>query len=163
MVSPAEIKPTATLYVNNRAPLPANPFIKLPPAAVTPRGWIGEMLTRQKNGLSGQLGEISDWLDKKGNAWLEPKGDHGWEEVPYWLRGYACLSYILNDEAMLNETKFWIEGILRSAQPDGFLGPINEDNGRRELWANMLALQILQDYYEWCGDERVIPNLTAYY
>ena len=83
MVTPADIKPTASLYVNNRAPLPANPFIKLAPAAVTPRGWVGEMLQRQKNGLSGQLGEISDWLDKKGNAWLESGGSHGWEEVPY--------------------------------------------------------------------------------
>ena len=54
MVKPGDIKPTASLYVNNRAPLPANPFIKLAPAAVTPRGWIGEMLLRQKNGLSGQ-------------------------------------------------------------------------------------------------------------
>ena len=60
MVKPIDIKPTASLYVNNRAPLPSNPFIKLPPAAVTPRGWVGEMLVRQKNGLSGQLGEISD-------------------------------------------------------------------------------------------------------
>ena len=66
MVKPDDIKPTSSLYVNNRAPLPAQPFLKLAPAAVTPRGWVGEMLTRQKNGLSGQLGEISDWLDKKG-------------------------------------------------------------------------------------------------
>ena len=48
MVKPADIKPTASLYVNNRAPLPANPFIKLAPAAVTPRGWVGEILQRQK-------------------------------------------------------------------------------------------------------------------
>ena len=161
MVGPSDVRPTSTLYVNNRAPLPANPFIKLAPAAVVPRGWIGEMLVRQKNGLSGQLGEISDWLDKKGNAWLEPGGSHGWEEVPYWLRGYANLAYILNDKTMIDETKFWIEGILRSSQLDGFLGPVNENKGRRELWANMLALQILQDYYEWCGDERVINLLGS--
>jgi hypothetical protein len=55
MVKPDDIKPTSSLYVNNRAPLPAQPFLKLAPAAVTPRGWVGEMLTRQKNGLSGQL------------------------------------------------------------------------------------------------------------
>lgn len=163
MVKADDIKATASLYVNNRAPLPANPFIKIAPAAVTPRGWIGEMLRRQKEGLCGHLGEISDWLDKAGNQWLEPGGDHGWEELPYWLRGYANLSYILNDKAMLSETKLWIEGILKSSQADGFLGPVNERNGRRELWANMLALQILQDYYEWCGDERVIPILTAYF
>lgn len=164
LVEPSDIQATGTLYVNNRAPLPSNPFLKLPPAAVTPRGWVGEMLVRQRDGLSGNLGEISDWLDKKGNAWLEKGGSHGWEEVPYWLRGYANLAYILNDKAMLDETKVWIEGIIRSAQPDGFLGPVNETKeGRRELWANMLALQILQDYYEWCGDERILPLLTAYY
>ena len=27
MVKPSDIKATSTLYVNNRAPLPANPFI----------------------------------------------------------------------------------------------------------------------------------------
>ena len=119
MVKPGDIKPTSTLYVNNRAPLPHNPFIKLPPAAVTPRGWIGEMLLRQKNGLSGQLGEISDWLDKKGNAWLEPSGSHGWEEVPYWLRGYANLAYILGDKAMISEAKTWIDATLKSQREDG--------------------------------------------
>lgn len=164
MVRPADIKATQTLYVNNRAPLPTNPFLKLPVNAITPRGWVGEMLQRQKNGLSGNLGEISDWLDKKGNAWLEKGGSHGWEEVPYWLRGYSNLAYILGDKAMLDETKFWVEAIIKSAQPDGYFGPVNEDkNGRRELWANMLALQILQDYYDYSGDERVLQVMKGYF
>ena len=108
--------------------------------------------------------EISDWLDKKGNAWLEKGGSHGWEEVPYWLRGYSNLAYVLKDKAMLDEARFWIEAILASSTEDGFLGPVNENKeGRRELWANMLALQILQDYYEYSGDERVIKALTGYY
>ena len=164
MVKAGSIQPTQTNYINNRAPLPANPFLKLPVNAITPRGWVGEMLQRQKNGLSGNLGEISDWLDKKGNAWLEPGGSHGWEEVPYWLRGYSNLAYILGDKAMLDETKFWVEAIIKSAQPDGYFGPVNEDkNGRRELWANMLALQILQDYYDYSGDERVLQVMKGYF
>ncbi len=163
MVLPAEIKDAQQNYINNRSPLPANPFIKLPPGAIQARGWVRSMLLRQQNGLNGHLVEISDWLDKKGNAWLEKGGSHGWEEVPYWLRGYSNLAYVLKDKAMLDEARFWIEAILASSTEDGFLGPVNENKGRRELWANMLALQILQDYYEYSGDERVIKALTAYY
>ena len=163
MVLPSEIKDAQQNYVNNRAPLPANPFIKLPPGSIQARGWIRSMLLRQQNGLNGHLVEISDWLDKKGNAWIEKGGSHGWEEVPYWLRGYSNLAYVLKDKAMLDEARFWIEAILASSTEDGFLGPVNEHDGRRELWANMLALQILQDYYEYSGDERVIKVLTAYY
>ena len=163
MVKPADIAATQQNYVNNRAPLPANPFIKLPPGTVKTRGWVNSMLQRQANGLNGHLGEISDWLDKKGNAWLEKGGSHGWEEVPYWLRGYASLAYQLNDKALLDEARFWIEAIIASSDEDGFLGPVNEERGRRELWANMLALQILQDYYEYSGDERVLQALTSYF
>ena len=164
MVRARNIEATQTNYINNKAPLPANPFLKLPVNAITPRGWVGEILQRQKDGLSGNLGEISDWLDKKGNAWLESGGSHGWEEVPYWLRGYSNLAYILGDKVMLDETKFWVEAIIKSAQPDGYFGPVNEDkNGRRELWANMLALQILQDYYDYSGDERVLQVMKGYF
>lgn len=163
MVTPQDVKPTSTLYVNNRAPLRPNVFVKLPPGSVKARGWVGEMLRREADGLAGRLGEISDWLDKKGNAWLEPGGSHGWEEVPYWLRGYHALACQLDDKAKLEESHFWIEAILKSAQPDGYFGPVNAGkDGRRELWANMLALQILQDYYEHTGDERVLPVMTAY-
>lgn len=64
MVDPAGIAATSQNYVNNRAPLPPNPFIKLPVTSVTPRGWVGEMIRRQSEGLAGKLGEISAWLDK---------------------------------------------------------------------------------------------------
>lgn len=163
MVGPQDVPATSTLYVNNRAPLRPNVFIKLPLGSVKGRGWVGEMLRRESEGLAGRLGEISDWLDKKGNAWLEEGGSHGWEEVPYWLRGYHALACQLADEAKLRESHFWIDAILRSAQPDGYFGPVNAGkDGRRELWANMLALQILQDYYEHTADERVLPVMTAY-
>ena len=163
MVGPQDVPATSTLYVNNRAPLRPNVFVKLPLGSVKARGWVGEMLRRESEGLAGRLGEISDWLDKKGNAWLEEGGSHGWEEVPYWLRGYHALACQLADEAKLRESHFWIDAILRSAQPDGYFGPVNAGkDGRRELWANMLALQILQDYYEHTADERVLPVMTAY-
>ena len=163
MVDANEISNVENIYVNNKAPLPSNPFVKLPVNSITPRGWVREMLVRQKDGLCGHLGEISDWLDKKGNAWLETGGSHGWEEVPYWLRGYSNLAYILGDKDMLEETKFWVEAIIKSAQPDGYFGPVNENNGRRELWANMLALQILQDYYDYSGDKRVLDVMAGYF
>ncbi|MGN0233302.1 MAG: beta-L-arabinofuranosidase domain-containing protein [Bacteroidaceae bacterium] len=163
MVTPEDVKPTSTLYINNRAPLRPNVFIKLPLGSIQARGWVGEILRRESVGLAGRLGEISDWLDKKGNAWLEQGGSHGWEEVPYWLRGYHALACQLDEKKMLEESHFWIEAILKSAQPDGYFGPVNEGkDGRRELWANMLALQILQDYYEHTSDERVLPVMTAY-
>lgn len=163
MVTATDVKPTSSLYVNNRAPLTPNVFLKLPLGSVKARGWVGEMLNRESVGLAGRLGEISDWLDKKGNAWLETGGSHGWEEVPYWLRGYHALACQLGDKKLLDESHFWIKAILDSAQPDGYFGPVNANkDGRRELWANMLALQILQDYYEHTADERVLSVMTGY-
>lgn len=102
-------------------------------------------------------------MDKKDNAWLLSGGDHGWEEVPYWLKGYGDLAYILKDSAMIAETKVWIEAAIQSRQPDGFFGPVNERGGKRELWANMVMLWCLQSYYEYSGDKRVLTLMTDYF
>ena len=151
-------------YVGNRAPLAPAAFIKLPLGAIKPEGWIGEMLNRQGDGLAGHLGEISAWLVKKGNAWLETKGHAGWEEVPYWLRGYSDMAFILGDEKMKAEAMFWIEAILKSQREDGWFGPLiyNKDTGN-DYWPNMLVLFTLQNYYEVSGDKRVIDFMTKYF
>ena len=152
-------------YVGNRPPLVSAQFIKLPIGSIQPDGWVKKMLELQRDGLCGHLGEISAWLDKENNAWLskDGTGNHGWEEVPYWLKGYGDLAYLLNDEAMIRETKIWIEAALNSQREDGYFGPWVEKRGRPDLWGNMIMLWCLQSYYEYSGDERVIPFMTRYF
>ena len=152
-------------YVSNRAPLLPSQLIKLPVGSVRPGGWLRRYLELQRDGLTGQLGEISAWLEKKDNAWLdrEGKGDHGWEEVPYWLKGYANIACILNDSAMLRETKTWIDAALSSQRADGYFGPWIDRNGKPDLWGNMIMLWCLQSWYEFSGDDRVIPLMTRYF
>lgn len=152
-------------YVANRAPLQPGALIKLPIGSFKPDGWLGEMLALQRDGLTGHLGEISVWLTRADNAWLtsDGRGKYGWEEVPYWLRGSARLAYVLNDERMLAEARVWIDGTLNSQRPDGDFGPIQIKNGRRDLWAQMLMLQVLQSFYEESNDARVLPFMTRYF
>lgn len=149
-------------YVSNRAPLQPQQFIKLPAGTIQPEGWLKQQLELQKEGLNGHLGEISAWLQKKDNAWLETGGQWGWEEVPYWLRGYANLAYIVEDNQMLNEAKFWIEGILKSQREDGNFGPMHLNDGKQDFWPNMIVLWIMQSYYEYSNDERIIDFMTKY-
>ncbi|TWV10450.1 hypothetical protein FQ707_12990 [Bacteroidaceae bacterium HV4-6-C5C] len=150
-------------YIGSRQPLKPMNFLKLPIGSIQPEGWLKKYLELQRDGLTGHLNEISAWLAKENNAWLTKGGDHGWEEVPYWLKGYGDLAYILNDKKMISEAKIWIEGALRSQQPDGYFGPINERDGKREVWAQMIMLWCLQSYYEYSKDQRVIDLMTNYF
>ncbi len=163
VVDRPDTQSTNVNYVSYRAPLQPLNFIKLPVGSIQPEGWVKRYLELQRDGLTGHLGEISAWLEKENNAWLTNGGDHGWEEVPYWLKGYGNLAYILNDSQMIAETKTWLEGVFASRQPDGYFGPVNERNGRRELWAQMIMLWCLQSYYEYSNDPRVIDLMTAYF
>ncbi|MDE3184345.1 MAG: glycoside hydrolase family 127 protein [Bacteroidota bacterium] len=161
-----------SFYVSNKKPLEPLVFIKLPVGNIKPEGWILKYLELQRDGLTGNLGEISAWLEKKNNAWFSGtgKGGHGWEEVPYWLKGYGDLGYILNDKSIIDETKLWLEKVFESQRPDGFFGPgevvRNEKNQIvkiPDLWPNMIMLWCLQSYYEYSNDKRVIPFITKYF
>lgn len=149
-------------YVSNRSPLQPQQFIKLPAGSIEPEGWIREQIELQKNGLCGHLGEISAWLQKGDNAWLKNGGEWGWEEVPYWLRGYGNMAYALKDEVLLKETKFWIEAILASQREDGNFGPVHLNNGKQDFWPNMIVLWIMQSYFEYTNDNRVIDFMANY-
>lgn len=153
-------------YQNNRAPLLKNHFIKLPIGSIKPGGWLKNALNLQKNGLTGNLGEISIWLSKEDNAWLhkDGKGKYGWEELPYWLKGYANIGYMLNDSKMISEAKFWLNAAIENQRENGDFGPLVEKGeGKRDLWTNMPMLWCLQSYYEYSGDKRVIAMMTKYF
>ncbi len=159
-------------YVGNRAPLLTTPFIKLPVGSIEPEGWVKKQLELMADGYFGHLGDISKFLIKENNSWLseDGSGDHGWEELPYWLKGYSNIGYILGREDMIEETKIWIEAVFKSQKDDGWFGP-DEDRtgaatrlkGREDLWPNMVMLFILQDYYSWSDDDRVITLMTNYF
>ena len=159
-------------YVSNREPLLRNPLIKLPVGAIRPEGWLRKTLVLQAEGFHGHLGEISGFLKKKDNAWLSPAGagTRGWEEPPYWLKGFSNVAYVLGEEGMLAEAKAWIEGALISQKKDGWFGPdkgrkgaATRLQGREDLWPNMIMLFCLQDHHEYTGDGRVIQLMTNYF
>jgi len=159
-------------YVDNRAPLLPSPLVKLPIGAIEPRGWVRTQLELQAEGFHGQLLQLSRFLKKEDNAWLSETGEghHGWEEVPYWLKGYVNCGYVLRDEAMIAEARTWIEAALNSQQDDGWFGPdkgrggaATRLQGRDDLWPNMIMCFCLQDYYSYSGDRRVIELMTRYF
>ena len=159
-------------YTSNKKPLQPLMFIKLPVGSIKPHGWVLKYLELQRDGLTGKLGEISAWLDKKNNAWFSGngKGDHGWEEVPYWLKGYGNLGYVLKDEKIITETKLWLDKVFESQRPDGYFGPAlsaadieRNKSDLQDLWPNMLMLWCMQSYYEYSNDARVIPFMTKYF
>ena len=179
---PAEVRVVSTpptvatndFYVSNLKPLTPEPLIKLPIGAIEPEGWVRRQLELQADGFVGHLTEISRFLRKDGNAWLSPDGagDHGWEEVPYWLKGFGDLGYVLGDERIIAEAKFWIEAALATQREDGYFGPRanlkssaewKADIGKADLWPNMIMLNVLQSYYEFTYDTRVLDLMSAYF
>jgi len=142
-------------YVSNRIPLTPSVLIKLPIGSIKPEGWLARQLELQADGFHGHLTDISRFLQKDGNAWLSATGagERGWEEVPYWLKGFSNCAYVLGREDQIVEAKIWIEGALNSQKPDGWFGPDKDRGGaatrlkgRSDLWPNAIMLFCLQDY-----------------
>src|SRR5271169_3104656 len=116
---------TNSFYIGNRAPLAPSPFCKLPIGAITPRGWLRHQLELERAGMTGHLEQISPWLDFAKSSWADPqgRGKFGWEEMPYWLKGYGDLGYVLKDEAIVAEARKWVTAVLATQRDDGWFGP----------------------------------------
>lgn len=157
-------------YLNNRQPLIEKPYLELPLGAIKAEGWLKDQLVRQKNGLTGNLDTQYEQVMGKRNGWLGGDGDV-WERGPYWIDGLLPLAYILNDKALIEKTKPWIEWALKSQRADGYFGPDtdrpNEPGLQRtnaqDWWPKMVMLKILQQYYSATSDERVVKLMLNYF
>lgn len=165
-------EPPNKFYVGNRAPLLPSPLVKLPIGAIEPQGWLRKELELEADGFTGHLTEISEFLKKDGNAWLSKDGlgEHGWEEVPYWLKGFGDLGYVLNDPRIIAEARTWIDAVLASQREDGYFGPRanltatkTDAGGKPDLWPHMIMLNVLQSFYEHTGDERILKHMSNYF
>jgi hypothetical protein len=154
-------------YLGNREPLAPSPFIKLPIGSITPRGWLRHQLELERDGMTGRLAEVSPWLDFAKSAWSDKqgRGAAGWEEMPYWLKGYGDLGYVLKDEAVIAKARQWIEAAMDSQREDGWFGPralLTSLNGKPDLWPNMVMLNVLQSCHEATGDPRTMEVIKRY-
>ncbi|MBN2357663.1 glycoside hydrolase family 127 protein, partial [candidate division KSB1 bacterium] len=162
----------AVPYRQNLPPLAARPYLKLPLGAIQPQGWLLQQLQTMAQGLTGHLDERYEKVVGPRNGWLGGDGD-GWERGPYWIDGLLPLSYILNDQALIEKTKPWIEWTLTSQRPDGYFGPQELDHPepepglqktmRRDWWPKMVMLRVLMQYYSATGDGRVIQLMRRYF
>lgn len=157
-------------YQNNRYPLTRKPFMELPLGSIKPKGWLLEMLERQKKGASSQMDVLYPEVMGSRNGWLGGDGDQ-WERGPYWIDGLLPLAYILDDKELKQKVQPWIEWALKSQREDGFFGPakdyspepgIQRDNSA-DWWPRMVMLKIMQQYYSATGDKRVVDFMTRYF
>jgi hypothetical protein len=155
---------TNSHYVSNRPPLKPSALVKLPIGAIEPDGWIRRQLVLMADGMTGRLQEISEWCDFETSAWTSPDGtgENPWEELPYWLKGYGDLGYVLDDPRIIRDAKKWIEAVIDSKRADGGFGPA-ENLEKRDFWPHMVMLFALRSYYEYSNDQRVLDLMSDYF
>jgi DUF1680 family protein len=157
-------------YTGNRPPLTHKPYLELPLGSIRAKGWLLEMLERQRLGATGQMDALYPQVMGARNGWLGGDGDQ-WERGPYWIDGLLPLAYILDDKRLKDKVQPWIEWALQSQREDGYFGPavdyasepgLQRDNSA-DWWPRMVVLKILQQYYSATNDKRVIDLMTAYF
>lgn len=152
-------------YVSNRAPLRPDAFIRLAPGRTKAAGWLATQLRYQLGGINGRMTEISHFLRYDSTGWTNPDLG-GWEELPYWLKGFSSLGYVTGDARVIAETKRWIDGVLGTQAADGFFGPRGlrtSLGGGPDFWPHMPMLHAVRTYQEFTGDGRIVPFLTRFF
>jgi hypothetical protein len=135
--------------------------MKLPIGTIEPRGWVRGQLLLMADGMTGNLAKLSKYLQPD-SAWRTGKAtDYGWEELPYWLRGFGDLGYVLKNERIAAEARSWLDAALASQDADGYFGP-PANKAKDDLWPNMVMLNAFQSFYEATGDQRVLPVMLKY-
>lgn len=161
-------------HVFNRLPLHPQLLAKLPLGAIRPRGWLKHQLDLMVDGMTGRLGEVSPFLGRQ-TGWYgcehrEKWEEQGWEEVPYWLRGFYSLAQLTGDKRLVAEATRWVERMRDSQDAEGYFGsPFNKrvtgKNGQVlcDLWPNMLMLDPIIRHHEATGAAWVIPFVQRFF
>ena len=141
----------------NRAPLTPNTLSPLPLGSIRPEEWLLCQLQVQRDGLTGRLDEL--WADVGPECgWLGGPGDCG-ERAPYYLDSLVSLAWALDDEALKDKARRYVEWILSSQREDGWFGP----EGNEDYWPLILALRALKRYFTATGDRRVLVLMDRFF
>ena len=146
-------------------------FQKLPLGEVTlKQGWLRRQLDLMCGGITGRLPEYGPFFKPEKNGYLYPETAAGWEEIPYWFRGFYPMAVLAESEKHLAIAKEYFEALFASVQEDGWFGPaylksyeIIDGIPAPDLFPSMMLLDTLILYYENTKDPRVIDLMDGFF
>jgi uncharacterized protein len=148
-------------------------FVRLPPGAIEPRGWLRDWAVAAGDGITGHIDDYYEpfRIDWKGptNYPVEGRPDTViglGGECCYWLDGLLALGYALHDDRLIKKATSRldpvIDGVNRGAasfaywRKDRPQGPYN-NFGLAQMG------RCLVTYYEATGDKRILDALVKAY
>ena len=148
-----------------------NPMRRLPLGEISlERGWLLGQLELMCDGVTGCLPEYGPYFGKERNGFLYPETASGWEEVPYWLRGFYPMAVLTKHEKHIKTAQEYFEAVFSSVQKDGWFGPAylkeyKEIDGVMvaDVFPHMMLLDALILYYEHTADDRVLSLMDGFF
>ena len=164
----AEVVKKIPVPEDNGGEIAPNAFEPFPAGTISPRGWLKRQLDLQTEGLQGRLYETSEFLTPD-NGWLKPECE-GWEEQAYWLRTFVKLAILTGNERMLKVSSEWINGIIATADSDGWFGPRGLRNHTRfkdqgichDIWPHMVMTEALMTWHDYRNDRRILTLMAGF-
>ena len=148
---------------------------EIPISNIHPQGWLHDYLTRQKNGITGNLDRIGypfntvSWAqaDVDTTSMNENPGWWVYEQTAYLLDGIARCGALMQDEEFIAKAKKSFDHVLANADEDGYLGPkfLRKVDGAwgHNRWAHVVFFRALFAEYSRTGDQAVLDAICKHY
>ena len=133
-------------------------------------GWLRGQLDLMCEGVTGRLPEFGPYFGKQRNGYIYSDVASGWEEVPYWIRGFYPMAVLTQNKEHLKTAQTYFEALFASVQEDGWFGPaylkeFKEINGEMisDVFPHMMLLDALILYFEQTKDDRVLSLMDGFF
>lgn len=124
-------------------------------------GWMKEVLTTQRNGLTGHIQVAGAPFDKEGWGDAAQKKMDRWEDFEqtgYWADGALRCGYLIDDPELTQRVKEWIDFQIDHPKEDGFIGP-----ELHNLWPHVVFFRVIMAEYSRNPSPKIIKALSNHY
>ncbi len=124
-------------------------------------GWMKEVLTTQRNGLTGHIQVAGAPFDKEGWGDAAQKKMDRWEDFEqtgYWADGALRCGYFINDQELVRRVKEWVDFQIDHPKEDGFIGP-----DLHNLWPHVVFFRVIMAEYSRNPSPRIVKALSNHY
>lgn len=124
-------------------------------------GWMKEVLTTQRNGLTGHIQVAGAPFGKEGWGDAAQKKMDRWEDFEqtgYWADGALRCGYFIDDPELTRRVKEWVDFQIDHPKEDGFIGP-----ELHNLWPHVVFFRVIMAEYSRNPSPRIIKALSNHY